>query len=266
MCIRDRYTSKKFPSCNVVCLGAEDKRVGNLTSYKAGTVSDRDMNDILLNASVVILPSFYEGFGFGFMHAAALGKPIVARNISATKEIIESYSNIEGVYLYDEIRDLEKIIPDAISFGKSIIHDKDACDWGQWANGFSDLISTSINGDAIYSLLVNRIRDGDRLRENFQLNQLLNNHHHESPVNINSLHNQNNTETVSINDLLRLDGESFICEAYRKILWRECDSSGLKHYISELNRGLSKTEILKNISRSKESKSIISELKQSRFF
>ena len=62
-------------------------------------------------------------------------------------------------------------------------------------------------------------------------------------------------ETMNnIQDLLALYGEDFLNESYRIILGRKADPQGLKHYLSMLNIGTSKLEMLLQLSRSKEAK------------
>ena len=65
----------------------------------------------------------------------------------------------------------------------------------------------------------------------------------------------NSRETMNnIQDLLALYGENFLNESYRIILGRKADPQGLKHYLSMLNIGTSKLEMLLQLSRSKEAK------------
>ena len=70
-----------------------------------------------------------------------------------------------------------------------------------------------------------------------------------SELTLDSRENMNNLQ-----DLLALYGEDFLNESYRILLGRHADPQGLKHYISMLNIGNSKLELLLQISRSKEAK------------
>ena len=47
-----------------------------------------------------------------------------------------------------------------------------------------------------------------------------------------------------IRDTLALHGEAFVRAAYREVLGREADGSGLANYLTQLDRGRSKTTIL----------------------
>lgn len=243
------YIAKKFPNASVVCLGSKNANHMNLAYYKSGEIPEIKMDELLQNASVIVLPSFYEGFGFSFMHAAALEKPIIARNIPATKEILATFEKANGVYLYDKNEDLDSFIPLAIKDKKSDILESSAVDWVKWSEGFENFIHSLIHQETTYKLLFNRIRNGDLLREHFSLKQLLSRKDETSIVNSSVMTNKT---TVTIEDLLNLSGINFIQEAYRKILWRECDPDGLKNYSAMLNSGVSKQNILKEISNSKE--------------
>lgn len=56
----------------------------------------------------------------------------------------------------------------------------------------------------------------------------------------------------SPSELLRLDGELFIQEVYRTLLWREADLQGIKNYLAELELGESKQTIINRIALSEE--------------
>ena len=53
-----------------------------------GFTSDDEKNNLLANASALVYPSFYEGFGFPPLEAQGLGVPVVASNVSSLPEII----------------------------------------------------------------------------------------------------------------------------------------------------------------------------------
>ncbi len=58
--------------------------------------------------------------------------------------------------------------------------------------------------------------------------------------------------TASLRSLLTLDGSAFVREAYRAILGREADESGLQHYTQSVCEGTEKLEILRQLSQSPE--------------
>jgi len=64
-------------------LGIDDK----MTFY--GTLSsDQDLAKRYMEATIVVVPSYWEGFGIPIIEAMALGRPVIARNAYAMKEHI----------------------------------------------------------------------------------------------------------------------------------------------------------------------------------
>jgi GT2 family glycosyltransferase len=61
---------------------------------------------------------------------------------------------------------------------------------------------------------------------------------------------------LDIENLLKLNGEEFVIHAYRNILKREPDNSGLNTYISQLSRGVTKLRILTTLANSNEGRTL----------
>jgi glycosyltransferase involved in cell wall biosynthesis len=53
----------------------------------AGHVSDERLPSLYANASVLVMPSLYEGFGFPILESMAVGTPVVASNTSSLPEV-----------------------------------------------------------------------------------------------------------------------------------------------------------------------------------
>ncbi|MEX2027960.1 MAG: glycosyltransferase family 1 protein, partial [Candidatus Curtissbacteria bacterium] len=62
-------------------LGLEDKII------KTGFVNETELVSLYNLASVTILPSFYEGFGFPVLESMACGTPVICSNNSSLSEI-----------------------------------------------------------------------------------------------------------------------------------------------------------------------------------
>jgi glycosyltransferase involved in cell wall biosynthesis len=54
-----------------------------------GHVSEEEMPAVIANASVVVYPSLYEGFGFPPLEAMAVGTPVVASNRGSLPEVLD---------------------------------------------------------------------------------------------------------------------------------------------------------------------------------
>lgn len=59
-------------------------------------------------------------------------------------------------------------------------------------------------------------------------------------------------DTAALRNLLLLDGELFLREAYRRIFGRPIDNSGLEHYSQRLSKGENKKRILYDLATSSE--------------
>ncbi|MCD6026103.1 MAG: glycosyl transferase group 1 family protein [Solimicrobium sp.] len=232
----------KLSSCSVVVMGAEDFSHGNLRSYRAGTIGNEVMVELLAEASLIVLPSYYEGFGLGLMHALALEKPIVARDIPATREILATYSYVKGVVLYQNNDDIVDVIQHSIHLTSSNVGDSTASTWQDWVREFMFFCDELIHSPLIYRQAVERIYAGNNLRETAQLKNLLK----DGP-----------SKTIySVKGLLSLENESFVTAAYRQILQRDCDRHGLTFYLDRLRNGYKKIDILTDIKYSDEGRRV----------
>jgi GT2 family glycosyltransferase/glycosyltransferase involved in cell wall biosynthesis len=90
-----------FPTLKIVAVGGRAYWDGSVTGFKSGEISADIMRTLFEEASAVVLPSHVEGFGFGLMHAIAAGKPIAARRIGATEEILAAFRSHHGIFLFD---------------------------------------------------------------------------------------------------------------------------------------------------------------------
>ena len=87
----DRTTSKladAFPFTQIVAFGSEqtDGRP-NVRSITSGLIDDSNVRDIFERASVIVYPSFSEGFGIPVVQGLARGKPVVVRELPLWDEI-----------------------------------------------------------------------------------------------------------------------------------------------------------------------------------
>jgi glycosyltransferase involved in cell wall biosynthesis len=53
-----------------------------------GQVSDRDLRTLYANATALVMPSFYEGFGLPLVEAMSFGTPCITSNTSAMPEVV----------------------------------------------------------------------------------------------------------------------------------------------------------------------------------
>jgi GT2 family glycosyltransferase len=153
-----------LPDTPVVVLGSETRQKGNLTSHRAGLLAPDIVEQLFTDAAVVVLPSYVEGFGFGFMHALAAGRPTVARRIPATEEILETLDDVEGVFLFDNNTQLLRACGEAMKSSASKASDSRTHDWQHWADGVTAFASRLAARANVYACLSGRVNGDDFLR------------------------------------------------------------------------------------------------------
>ncbi|MCW2366813.1 GT2 family glycosyltransferase [Sphingobium sp. B7D2B] len=220
--------SKAFPSLYFHALG-EGSSEGNVHYMNSGNLSDDTMIDMMAGSSVIVLPSYYEGFGFSIMHALALRKPVVARDIPATREIMASFAAVEGVFVYADDSELPDALSKALSVAHSRVDDSSAGDWAEWTNGLLDFLSDLVDPAAVYEQASERMRERDWLRRLYHLEK--------SSAG-------GAMATFSFDELSRLDDYAFVEFIYKHILGREPDAAGITHHLTLLAQGASRQGII----------------------
>jgi GT2 family glycosyltransferase len=232
-----RLLGHAFPSLTFVVLGARGVYPPNAEVWQSGSVEDSRMIEAICESSAVVLPSFYEGFGFTLMHALAAGKPIVARDIPATREILAQFKGLSGVYLFSDDAELREAVARAIETGKSSFERELGYDWQRWSSelaGFLEGIAS--DRSTIYSRAVSRIKHGDKLRSQ----SLLKARSHVPPASRVAPTNR----IVSWGDMERMDADRFVDEMYEHILGRPADDIGKLHHLQLLKDGRTKEELV----------------------
>jgi glycosyltransferase involved in cell wall biosynthesis len=74
----------------------------------AGYVDDADLPAIFNGASVLVLPSFYEGYGLPIIEAMRCGVPVIGSNVSAIPEIIGDAGFLIDPHNAEELSDAVK--------------------------------------------------------------------------------------------------------------------------------------------------------------
>jgi GT2 family glycosyltransferase len=241
-----RRIAQALPEVRVVCLGAADSELGNLTIHRPGLLEPEFVESLFCQASVVVLPSHAEGFGFGFMHALAAKRPIVARDIPATREILETLDDVSGVVLFEDNNDLVEACRVALRHQESRADDRRGEGWNSWADNFADFCFSLIRRDDLFEQVVRRIEAGDLLRRaGLHTSPELMLESPEGPGTPTS-------PTLTLDALLKLPDESFVESAYATLLCRPADVSGRKTYLDLLAGGGTRARVLRALSESEE--------------
>jgi GT2 family glycosyltransferase len=281
-----RLLAAKFQMTKIVALGGESLRLGNLQIFKAGDLDEALVSRLFSRASAVVLPSFAEGFGFGFMHALAAGKPIIARRIQATEEILETFRTHSGIFLFENNEELYSHVSQAMLEVKSVVNDEGCAGWDDWVDGLMEVLLTQIGDQTIFHKLCKRIAAGDSLRAfvnassakysspplhtrlleklvlPFQSNSVQLSSGISSPSHGNISIQINPEKTVfvdkaeTVESLLEGSNFTFLSRLYGTLLLREPDPEGFKNYLSELERGVSREDVVLSVSTSPEAQKI----------
>jgi hypothetical protein len=206
-----------------------------------------------------------EGFGLGFVHALAARKVIVARDIPATREILSTYKDVRGVFLYRDDADIVPALKLAMNEHQSQVNDEGADTWDDWVDGFAKFCLQLLDQDDLFDRVVRRIQAGDLLRKAEMFDRLQASPAPQSVTTANTsaeIGKKSGTITDAqgrgwlparhVKELLDLNGEEFIYGAYVTFFRRLPDSDGLINYLTELQSGISKLDIVSRLRQSSE--------------
>jgi GT2 family glycosyltransferase len=225
-----------FPTVQFVVLGKHTQAASNVRSYQSGELAEDQVEPLYARASVVVLPSYAEGFGFGVVRALAAGKAVVARDIPATREILAVYHNVSGVFLFRNDVELVAALKSAMAQGSSRADDAAATTWDDWVDGFVQYCQQLLAQEDVFPRMVERIQAGDLLRRADPSAR---------PV-------PKLAGVRHVRELLALNGRQFVEAAYVSIFNREADTQGMENYLQELKAGVSKLTIVSRLRASEE--------------
>ena len=252
------------PTLEIVVLGAETFQRANLTSYRSGTVDADKMQSLYADASAVVLPSHLEGFGFGIMHALVAGKPVVARRIPATMEILDQLDDVQGVFLFDTDPELPAALDLALKSNGSGAKSQRGPAWADWGDGLARLCLESLKKDDLFQSLAARIRAADLIRRATHAVfaptaaplRVADSAPAPAPrVADSAPAAAAKHAALSLRELVAKDGRMFVEHAYSSLLQRQADESGLAFYMAQLESGVDKRDIIRALATSPEGRS-----------
>jgi GT2 family glycosyltransferase len=245
-----RRIAAALPALQVITLGSEDLEVGNLRIIRPGDTGDARMRALYAGASVVVLPSHLEGFGIGFMHALAAGKPVAARSIPATREVLACLQGVKGVELFDSDENMVDAVRQAMAMERSSVGGSTGPGWNDWADGLAHLCLELAASPDLFGRLVKRTYTADLLRQARAYRESIGQAAHGPPAATGAPTTVSAVSNLSA--LLSFDGRRFVEVAYRTLLQREADESGLAFYTAEVESGVSKITIVAALANSPE--------------
>jgi GT2 family glycosyltransferase len=247
-----RIIAAAFPDRKILVIGSEAIQSANLTGYRSGQIEPAQVEDMFRHAAAVVLPSYVEGFGLGFMHALAFGRPIVARRIPATEEILASLDDVEGVFLFDHNGQLLEACGLALQSSVSRAKDDRGTSWDDWGDGLTEFCLSLVARDDVFERLVSRITAGERLRRAARGDVLGRDAYGMSRLDSAAPKMLSSAKPVDLDCLLALEGRAFVEHAYATLLRRPVDEGGLQTYLSQLEMGAHKVDLLASLASSPE--------------
>jgi GT2 family glycosyltransferase/glycosyltransferase involved in cell wall biosynthesis len=79
-----------------------------------GTLSEAQLNAIFENASLLVFPSAYEGYGLPIADSLDFGVPVVAFDTSVAREVVADLGGERAVRFFKRFADLAQIVADSI--------------------------------------------------------------------------------------------------------------------------------------------------------
>lgn len=236
--------AEAFPSTRVVVADASEGPHERIDVFKSGEISGQAMAAVLGTASVVVLPSYYEGFGFTLMHALAHNRPVVARDIPATKEILATFKGVRGVFLFSNNDEMIAAVGEALRMGESQCMESNGNNWLVWSENFSNFLEGIVAKKGIYRKLIGRINEISAIRGYLSGNSTI--YFDEAFAGFRS------RKEISYSELKNLSSEDFIKTIYNFILKRNPDSSGFRSYQSDLQAGVTRMQVISTFLASEE--------------
>lgn len=155
--------SSSIPSLRIVAVGLAHSDSAYVHCIASGAIEDSEMNALYEHASIVVYPSYYEGFGFPIMHALAYRKPIIARDETVAREVKERASYGNNVHLSKTTKEMVRLVQCGLSWDEV---DRSTTPPQRWADAASDLHRAirQATRDLTFQQLVERVMLAENLR------------------------------------------------------------------------------------------------------
>lgn len=189
------------------------------------------------SAAAVVLPSRRTGFGRVLVHALHARRPVVLRRSAAMLDLLDAAGQPDGVWTVELDSDWPAAIERALHWQPSPTVAIAGTDFATWADGIAGLALEVLDDDKLFDALVRRIASADMLAARSSGPP----RPPASPPGIEAVL----ATPLSLAELLATDGRTFVEHAYATLLRRPVDPSGLAFYASQLEKGVTKTEVLR---------------------
>ena len=104
------FLAQAFPLTEIRVLGWKGDGQRLVKGYESGTLPESLVEELYADASAVIFPSLYEGFGFPLLKGLSYGKLVAARESELVHEILRNHKSTGQAVTYQFNDDLLEII------------------------------------------------------------------------------------------------------------------------------------------------------------
>jgi glycosyltransferase involved in cell wall biosynthesis len=88
----------------------EHSSISNVEGFFSGNLHDNEIDALYQGAKFVIIPSFYEGFGFPVVRGLAYGKTVIVRQSELWHEIARNVPGVGRLIEFTKTLDLVEIL------------------------------------------------------------------------------------------------------------------------------------------------------------
>lgn len=103
---------------NIIVIGNEhlsEKFKDRFKFYTSGMISNETMDLLYQNSSLILYPSFYEGFGLPVIASLQLGKRVLVYDTPVNRELKKEFDKNDLIYFFETFSDLGIIIQNIIA-------------------------------------------------------------------------------------------------------------------------------------------------------
>ena len=99
-----------FPSRAIKALGLRSHPSPLVQTLESGPLSQTDIDRLFARATVIVFPSFYEGFGFPILKGLSYGRTVVARESGLLSELASHYRGPGRLIAFRSARELVEAV------------------------------------------------------------------------------------------------------------------------------------------------------------
>jgi Domain of unknown function (DUF4214) len=165
---------------------------------------------------------------------------------------LETLDDVEGVFLFDHNADLVQACIQALQTEVSRAKDDRGKSWDDWADGLAEFCLSLPDREDVFDRLVRRLKAGDCLRRAANCDAQVRDGRPTASEFETKPSALSNAKAVDLPSLLTLDGHAFVEHAYATLLGRPVDEAGLSAYLSQLELGAHKVDLLLALATSSE--------------